>query len=196
MANTPTFVTIVSGLPRSGTSMMMRMLEAGGLPVLVDNIRVADQDNPRGYYEFEPVKQTKRDASWVPSAEGKVVKMVYRLLYDLPLDREYRVVFMRRNLDEVLRSQQKMLAKDNRVDNIEDAEMSAIYKAELARFDAWLAKQPCFKSLDVTYNEMLADPAPIVREIDAFLGGNLDQAAMCGVVDPSLYRNRSAKSAG
>jgi hypothetical protein len=96
----------------------------------------------------------------------------------------------------VLRSQQKMLAKDNRVDNIEDAEMSAIYKAELARFDAWLAKQSCFKSLDVTYNEMLADPAPIVREIDAFLGGNLDQTAMCGVVDPSLYRNRSAKSAG
>jgi len=192
MANTPTFVTIVSGLPRSGTSMMMRMLEAGGLPVLVDNIRVADQDNPRGYYEFEPVKQTKRDASWVPSAEGKVVKMVYRLLYDLPLDREYRVVFMRRNLDEVLRSQQKMLAKDNRVDNIDDAEMSAIYQAELARFDAWLAKQPCFQSLDVTYNEMLADPAPIVQEIDAFLGGNLDQAAMCGVVDPSLYRNRSA----
>lgn len=196
MRNIHPFVTIVSGLPRSGTSMMMRMLEAGGLPALVDNIRVPDQDNPRGYYEFEPVKQTKRDASWVPSAEGKVVKMVYRLLYDLPLDREYRVVFMRRNLDEVLRSQQKMLAKDNRVDDISDAEMSAIYQAELARFDAWLAKQSAFKSLDVTYNEMLADPAPIVGEICAFLGGNLDQAAMCAVVDPSLYRNRSPQTAG
>jgi hypothetical protein len=196
MRNNRTFVTIVSGLPRSGTSMMMRTLEAGGLPALVDNIRVADQDNPRGYYEFEPVKQTKRDASWVPTAEGKVVKMVYRLLYDLPLDREYRVVFMRRNLDEVLRSQQKMLAKDNRVDNIDDAEMSAIYKAELARFDAWLAKQSAIQSLDVKYHEMLADPAPIVRQIDAFLGGDLDRAAMCGVVDPSLYRNRSPQVAG
>lgn len=196
MTNTRTFVTIVSGLPRSGTSMMMRMLEAGGVPVLIDNIRIADQDNPRGYYEFEPVKQTKRDASWVPSAEGKVVKMVYRLLYDLPLDREYRVVFMRRNLDEVLSSQQKMLAKDKREDHIDNAEMQAIYTAELRRFDAWLAKQSCFKSLDVKYNEMLADPAPIVREIDAFLGGNLDQAAMCSVVDPSLYRNRSPQSAG
>jgi hypothetical protein len=103
---------------------------------------------------------------------------------------------MRRNLDEVLRSQQKMLAKDNRVDNINDAEMSAIYKAELARFEAWLAKQPAFKSLEVKYNEMLLDPAPIVREIDSFLGGDLDQAAMCGVVDPSLYRNRSATSSG
>lgn len=196
MPNTRTFVTIVSGLPRSGTSMMMRMLEAGGVPALIDNIRVADQDNPRGYYEFEPVKQTKRDASWVPSAEGKVVKMVYRLLYDLPLDREYRVVFMRRNLDEVLRSQQKMLAKDKREDHIDDAEMRAIYTAELARFDNWLAKQPCFKSLDVKYNEMLADPAPIVSKIDAFLGGNLNQGAMCGVVDPSLYRNRSPQAAG
>lgn len=189
------FVTIVSGLPRSGTSMMMRMLEAGGLPVLIDNIRVADHDNPRGYYEFEPVKQTKRDASWVPGAEGKVVKMVYRLLYDLPLDREYRVVFMRRNLEEVLRSQQKMLAKDNRQDDIADAEMSAIFRAELARFDAWIAKQPAFKYVDVNYNEMLLNPAPIVSQIDTFLGGNLDQEAMCAVVDPSLYRNRAPQSA-
>jgi hypothetical protein len=196
MTNTRTFVTIVSGLPRSGTSMMMRMLEAGGMPALVDNIRVADQDNPRGYYEFEPVKQTRRDASWIPNAEGKVVKMVYRLLYDLPLDREYRVLVMRRNLDEVLRSQQKMLAKDKREDHIEDAEMAAIYKAELSRFDAWLAKQPSIKPFNVKYNEMLSDPAPIVREIDAFLGGHLDQQAMCAVVDPSLYRNRAPQSAG
>ena len=105
------FLTVVSGLPRSGTSMMMRMLEQGGLPVLIDGVRTADDDNPNGYYEFEAVKQTREDASWLEGSEGKAVKMVYRLLYDLPPDRAYRVLFMTRNLDEVLASQRVMLTR-------------------------------------------------------------------------------------
>src|SRR5262245_35974300 len=102
---TAEFLTIVSGLPRSGTSMMMRMLETGGLPVLTDDVRTPDDDNPNGYYEFEAVKQTKQDDSWLQSSEGKAVKMVYRLLYDLPKDRSYKVLFMRRKMEEVLASQ-------------------------------------------------------------------------------------------
>src|SRR5574337_153211 len=98
-------ITIVSGLPRSGTSMMMQMLHRGGIPAVTDEIRSADEDNPKGYYEFEPVKKTKEDASWLARAGGKVVKMVYRLLYDLPGDYAYHVVFMRRNLREVIASQ-------------------------------------------------------------------------------------------
>src|SRR5690242_7444054 len=103
------FLIIVSGLPRSGTSMMMRMLEHGGIPVLTDRVRTADDDNPNGYYEFEAVKQTRKDPSWLAGREGKAVKMVYRLLYDLPADRNYRVLFMRRKLEEVLASQRTML---------------------------------------------------------------------------------------
>ena len=98
---TSQFLTIVSGLPRSGTSMMMRMLDQGGLPAIIDGVRTADDDNPAGYYEFEAVKQTKEDPSWLENSEGKVVKMVYRLLYDLPTDRTYRVVFMRRKMEEL-----------------------------------------------------------------------------------------------
>ena len=108
------FITIVSGLPRSGTSMMMQVIEAGGIPALTDNPRARDEDNPQGYYEFEPVKQTRDDPSWVPGARGKVVKMVYRLLYDLPGDQDYRVIFMRRNIDEVLTSQKKMLQRSGK----------------------------------------------------------------------------------
>lgn len=191
MSESKVFLTIVSGLPRSGTSMMMRMLEAGGMKVLVDNIRQANDDNPGGYYEFEPVKQTRKDASWVGPAAGKAVKMVYRLLYDLPAGYSYRVLFMRRNLEEVLASQKKMLTRDGRVDDVADAEMAALFRAELSRFEAWIPAQPNFSLIDVDYNGLLADPGPTVLRIAEFLGGELDQSAMCGVVDPALYRNRS-----
>lgn len=191
MTQSNTYVTIVSGLPRSGTSMMMRMLEVGGMPVLVDNIRVADDDNPRGYYEFEPVKQTKRDASWVQQAPGKAVKLVYRLLYDLPADYQYRVLFMRRNLNEVLASQRKMLARDGRGDDVDDGEMAALFRAELAKFDAWVKKQPNFTLIDVQYNELLSEPEPVIHRVAEFLDGSVDRESMAQVVDKSLYRNRT-----
>src|SRR2546428_1479705 len=105
------FITIVSGLPRSGTSMMMRMLDAGGLPVLVDNIRKADDDNPYGYYEFEPVKRLSSDSSWLREARGKAFKMVYALLYELPKDYDYRVIVMQRKMDEIIASQRAMLCR-------------------------------------------------------------------------------------
>ncbi len=170
--------------------MMMRMLDAGGMPVLVDHLRVANEDNPGGYYEFEPVKQTKRDASWVEQAGGKAVKMVYRLLYDLPTDREYRVLFMRRELTEVLASQKKMLEREQRADGVNDHEMETLFRAELARFDAWIVKQPKFQIMDVRYGELMTDAASAVARIDEFLGGGLNRQAMCDVIDPSLYRNR------
>jgi hypothetical protein len=185
------FLTIVSGLPRSGTSLMMKMLEAGGLPVLVDNVREADVDNPRGYYEFEPVKALKSDASWVEPAQGKAVKMVYLLLLDLPAGHEYRVLFMRRNLDEILASQKAMLDRLGKASPLDDTKMAALFRDGLARFDAWVEGRPNFKVLDVSYNAMVTDPAPLALEVDRFLGGGLDLDAMTRVVDPSLYRNRA-----
>ena len=190
-AQSDDFITIVSGLPRSGTSMMMRMLEAGGIPVVVDNIRTADQDNPAGYYEFEPVKQTSKDDSWLESAGGKAVKMVYRLLYDLPTNYKYRVLFMRRKLEEVLASQQKMLQRNGKADAaIGDEQMAHLFRSQLQKFEAWLPQQPAFTMLEVSYNDLLRDPDPIVQEINNFLGGSLDTDAMVQVVDPALYRNR------
>lgn len=185
------FLTIVSGLPRSGTSLMMKMLETGGMEVVVDNIRTADIDNPRGYYEFEPVKQTKNDASWIAPAIGKAVKMVYLLLLDLPPDHEYRVVFMRRNLDEVLASQKAMLDRLGKASPLDDAKMAALFRDQLAKFDAWAKTRPNLKLLDISYNDAVADPAPVAAEVNRFLGGGLDVDAMSRTVDPSLYRNRA-----
>jgi len=172
--------------------MMMQMLDAGGLPAVTDNIRTRDEDNPKGYYEFEPVKKTREDPSWVPTACGKVVKMVYRLLYDLPGGFEYRVVFMRRHMDEVLASQDKMLQRAGRQGgNATPEQMAALFRRELDKVDDWLQSQPHFSVMDVQYHEMIADPVPLCEALNTFLGGRLDVRRMAGVVDPSLYRNRS-----
>jgi hypothetical protein len=185
-------VAIVSGLPRSGTSMMMRMIDAGGIPALVDNIRKADEDNPRGYYEFEPVKKTKEDPSWLEHAGGKVVKMVYRLLYDLPKGREYRVIFMRRKLEEVVASQDVMLSRMGREGGaLGKDKLIALFQQQLADFDRWVRQQPNFKVLYVSYNDTLTAPRDTVAALNEFLGGRLDTAAMLKVVEPELYRQRA-----
>jgi hypothetical protein len=191
-------VTIVSGLPRSGTSMMMQMLSAGGMPALADHLRRPDEDNPRGYYEFERVKQVAEDASWLDEAQGKVVKMVYRLLYDLPRDHAYRVIFMRRKLDEVIASQEVMLERHgkaggpatHREDRPDDARLAAIYRRQLEEVMSWLHNQPNFSVLCVDYGDVLSDPQRVVHEVNRFLDGRLDMDAMLRVPDWSLYRQR------
>jgi hypothetical protein len=185
------YVTIVSGLPRSGTSMMMRMLSEGGIPPLIDNIRKADEDNPEGYYEFEPVKQTKKDSTWLSQARGRVVKMVYRLLYDLPPGYEYRVIFMRRKLEEVIKSQEVMLERKGKAGgDMSDEKLIGIFRDEIAKCDAWVRKQPHFSMLYVDYNEMVKQPEPLVEQLDRFLGGALERGKMLAVVNPQLYRQR------
>ena len=170
--------------------MMMRLLELGGMSVLKDEQRVADDDNPNGYYEFEAVKQTAEDSSWLQGSEGSAVKMVYRLLYDLPEDRNYRVLFMRRNLDEVLASQQVMLNRHGVADKVSDAQMMKLFRAEIDSFYKWVKGKPHIELIDVDYNQMLADPHKELLEINAFLGDALDVERMLGGVDASLYRNR------
>lgn len=190
------FLTIVSGLPRSGTSMMMRMLETGGLPVMIDELREADDDNPNGYYEFEAVKQTKEDPSWLGDSDGKVVKMVYRLLYDLPEDHTYYVLFMGRNLDEVLASQRVMLERSGTpTDGITDEQMRQMFQSEIDKFFRWIGDKPCFKMIRVDYNNLMQDPASELAKVNDFLEGGLDVEAMAATVDPKLYRNRRSGSA-
>ncbi len=188
-------VTIVSGLPRSGTSLMMQMLHSGGLPALTDHVRERDEDNPRGYYELEAVKRTGRDASWLDDAAGRVAKLVHVLLYDLPAQRSYRVVFMKRDLNEVVRSQGVMLQRRGAQGaNLSDAQLVAAYESQLAKVERWLDERPNFQVEYVSYNELLADPVPVVTTVNRFLGGGLDEAAMLASVDPSLYRQRQASS--
>lgn len=193
MTPIPEPIVVVSGLPRSGTSMMMRMLDAGGVPILTDGLRLADDDNPNGYYEFEPIKRVKQDPSCLSGAAGKAVKAVYALLYDLPAEHHYRVILMRRPLEEVVASQQVMLRRrGERGASLDPAQLMAAFRIQLDRLLAWLAARPNFEVLDVSYPEVLRDPARWAGEIAEFLGGGLDTEAMAAAVDPSLHRNRTA----
>ncbi len=184
-------ITIVSGLPRSGTSMTMTMLEAGGIPPLTDHIRTADSDNPKGYYEFERAKKLKEgDVAWLPDAEGKAVKVIGALLTSLPNNYEYRVLFMRRKIEEVLASQAKMLANRGEDSKVDDATMADLFAKHVKQVKAWMDSQSNLQYIDVDYNAMLADPTPYVHKINEFLGGELDIEQMQAVVDPDLYRQR------
>ena len=188
------FITVVSGLPRSGTSMMMKMLEAGGIPPITDELREADEDNPKGYYEFERVKQMDQgDTSWVVGSRGKVIKVISALLKHLPPGEQYRVVFVRRNMPEILASQRKMLIRRGEdPDKMDNAQMAMLFEKHLKQIDEWLKAQPNFRVLYVHYSDVLADPPPQIATINEFLGGNLNTQAMAEAVDPGLYRNRQA----
>jgi hypothetical protein len=186
------YVTVVSGLPRSGTSVMMQMLVAGGLAPLSDGARTADEDNPRGYLELEAVKRTRQDPSWLAAAAGKVVKVIHLLLRDLPADRQYRVIFLRRSVAEVVASQRAMLARSGRQGaNLPDDKLAAVFEAQVRETEGWLARQPNFRLLAVEHRDLIQRPAEMARAVNEFLGGGLDEAAMAAVVDPALYRQRA-----
>lgn len=184
-------ITVVSGLPRSGTSMMMKMLEAGGIPPLTDEIREADADNPKGYFEFERVKKLdKGDDDWLTRAEGKAVKVISALLQHLPPGYDYRVIFMERHMSEILASQRKMLVRRGEADEMEDEKMSDLFEKHLQQVKGWLAQQENVSVLYVHYSEALADARSQAERVKRFLGADLDVDKMAGAVDPNLYRNR------
>ena len=188
-------VIVVSGLPRSGTSMMMKMLEAGGVPVWLDGVRTADEQNPKGYYELERVKQLDKglDKGWVRAGRGRAVKVISSLLEHLPADNNYQVVFMNRDIREVLKSQGKMLAqRGEAAGSAGDDALQKIFEAHLRKVKYFLANDPRFSTLDVTYGNVLADPVATAGSVGRFLGGGLDIAAMAATVDNELYRNRRA----
>lgn len=188
----PRFITVVSGLPRSGTSMMMRMLEAGGLPVLADHERSADADNPRGYYEFEPVKALSDDNSWLKEAQGRVVKVIYKLVYDLPPSHRYRVIFLERNLAEVLASQETMLARMGRgAGSLERDELMPLFEREIIDFRSWAKTQEHLDICYLNYSGVIAEPRATAHRIAGFLNLDLDVDAMAAAVDPALYRQRA-----
>jgi hypothetical protein len=186
-------VIVVSGLPRSGTSMMMRMLDQGGVAVIQDGIREANADNPKGYYEFERVKKLPEgDVAWLEDAQGKAVKIIAALLRHLPDTYTYQVLFMRRHMDEILASQKRMLVRRGEdPDAVDDAEMARLFEKHMAQVYAWMDQQSNLSYIDVDYNAALTDPQPVIRAVDAFLDVELDLRAMAAVVDPELYRQRA-----
>lgn len=186
-------VVVVSGLPRSGTSMAMKMLEAGGLPLVTDRQREADIDNPKGYFEDERVKDLgdMDDRSWITESRGKGIKVVSSLLQHLPRDLNYKILFMRRNLLEVIASQNKMLERRGEGSETEDERMIELYESHLRRVKAMLRHGPHLSALDVHYTAVLESPRQEAERMVGFLGFDLDVAKMTAVVDERLYRNRA-----
>ncbi len=188
----PQAVIVVSGLPRSGTSMMMKMLAEGGLPVLTDSIRSADEDNPNGYFELEQVKQlAEGQKAWLANANHKLVKVISALLEHLPPEHHYKVLFMERQIPEILASQRKMLDRRQETSAISDAEMEAQFREHLKGIKYWLARQPNMEVMYVDYNRMMAEPDAYLQKIADFVGLPLDVEKMRSVPNERLYRNRA-----
>ncbi len=186
-------ITVVSGLPRSGTSLAMQMLSAGGIAPVTDRERAADIDNPRGYFEHRSATRLREERDWLGEAKGRAVKIVAQLLPYLPGEHPYRVLFLERDLDEVLRSQAAMLARLGRAAaKLSDAQLKAAYRRQLRQVAAWLARQPNCAVLHLPHADAIADPAGTAARVAAFLGGDLDESAMAAAVDRRLYRQRAA----
>jgi hypothetical protein len=185
-------VIVVSGLPRSGTSMMMKMLAEGGLEVLTDFIRSADEDNPNGYFELEQVKQLAEGRrEWLAHADHKLVKVISALLEHLPPEHHYKVLFMERHIPEILASQRKMLERRNETSAVSDADMEAQFREHLKAIKYWLARQPNMEVMYVDYNRMMTNPDDYCPKVADFLGLPVDVAKMRSVPNERLYRNRA-----
>lgn len=185
------YITVVSGLPRSGTSMMAMMLEAGGMTVLTDNIRMADHDNPKGYYEFERVKKIpKGDIEWMEDAKGKTVKVISELLQHLPAKYEYKIIFMHRKMEEIVKSQNKMLMNLGKLITTDDVLITELLLKHLEKLRNWLDKQNNITVLDIDYNQLIVNPTPFLSEINKLLDFALSIEKMKQTIDLKLYRNR------
>tara|TARA_B100000745_G_scaffold192222_1_gene126360 strand:+ start:3232 stop:3891 length:660 start_codon:yes stop_codon:yes gene_type:complete len=185
-------VIVVSGLPRSGTSMMMKMLDAAALSIMTDNERAADEDNPKGYFEYARVKDLKDEAdkSWVREARGQVLKVISHLLETLPDENFYRVILVRRDFDEIIASQNKMLERRGEENQVADSTVKEAYIRHLVDIRYMVRRRPNFEMIEVQFMQAMEAPRIFATDVNKFLGGNLDVESMMAVVDLELYRNR------
>jgi hypothetical protein len=188
-------IIIVSGHPRSGTSLVMQMLEAAGVPILCDDARQPDDLNPNGYYELDAVKATARDSAWVARAPGHAVKVIHALLRHLPRDRSYRVILLERDLREVIASQTRMLEAiaQAKVDP-PDSRLAEIYAQQLDEARQLLDREPCFEWIEVRHADLIAGDRNPIRAICRLLGLSAGDEAMSAAIDPKLYRSRAVAS--
>ncbi len=184
-------ITIVSGLPRSGTSMMMEMLEKGGITPLTDKVRRPDEDNPKGYYEYERVKALPEDTGWLEEAKGRSVKVLGEQIKHVPEGYDYKVVFMERDLDEMIESQTKMLKRKGKdPDDISKEELKKTFKDYRKILKQQIASHPGMDVIYVSYNDMISNPELVIESVSAFFDRKLNTTEMLSVVDEDLYRNR------
>ena len=194
-SRTKSSIIVVSGLPRSGTSMMMKILAEGGLPIVSDERRRADDDNPNGYYELDLVKQMSTgNTEWLSSAGGRGIKVISALLEHLPPDYSYKVIFMEREAKEILASQQKMLHHRNETSTLSDADMEEQFRRHLSAVKPWLARRPNMDVLYVNYNSLISDPEPLCKRVVEFIRAPLDLSRMLSVPNAQLYRNRASET--
>jgi hypothetical protein len=173
------------------------MLQAGGMQLLTDGLRVPDESNPRGYFEYEAVKRGSSDLSWLAQAGGKTVKIIHLLLLQLPADRDYRVIFMLRDIQEVINSQRVMLQRQGKpVTALTDSALAGVFNQQLDKVRDWLAKQSNFRTLYVNHRDVIIQPLATATQINRFLGGKLLVDRMASIVDPALYRQRKQAPAG
>jgi hypothetical protein len=185
-------ITVVSGLPRSGTSLMMQMISAGGMPVLTDGLRSADDNNPKGYLEWEAAKSLPKNPELIAGAEGKVVKIISALLFSLPAGYEYRVVFMRRPLEEIVASQDKMFQRlGKEVPPASNETVFTAFQQHLTKVKTWLSQQSNISVLYVDYAAAVQNPREEAGKISQFLGLSFDVDAMARQVMQSLHREKA-----
>jgi len=182
-------IVIVSGMPRSGTSMLMKALKDGGLEPLTDGVRTPNEDNPNGYFEYEPVKNLKNDNSWMKDAIGKSVKIIYKHLNLLPTDYQYKIIFVERNIDEIISSQKKMLINMGKKNTFSNQVLKIVFEKEIQKTKQWLLKNK-FEVLYVWYNLILSDPKKQMERVKNFVESDVDLDKMVSTVDPKLYRTK------
>ena len=188
-------VIVISGLPRSGTSMMMQMLEAGGIEIGTDNRRKPDIHNPKGYYEIEKIKDLKNDSAWIQNMCGKAIKVISHLLYYLPLTLQYSIIFMQRDMQEILISQRKMLNRLGR-DNgtVNDGSLAKKFETHLQKVNQWMKNQKNIDFLYINYNTLLVNSSPSIENIQKFLCRPVALDRMESIINLDLYRNRNPES--
>jgi tetratricopeptide (TPR) repeat protein len=191
-----TFI-LVSGLPRSGTSLMMQMLEAGGLTILTDHERAADLDNPKGYYEWEPLKQIGKTPELLDEdgLDRRGIKCVSMLLAQLPLRHNYKVIFMTRPIEEIVASQRQMIDRlGTRGASLAREDLTRGLDAHREETLAWLKRAPHMQFIEINYVALTKDPSPQIERVVEFVGREQlpNEEAMAGVIDPSLHRQRQA----
>lgn len=183
-------ITIVSGLPRSGTSLMMQILERAGMEILSDGLRKADDNNLRGYYEYEKVKTLIKDNSWLGEAEGKVVKVISGLLAFLPDSYEYKIIFMQRDIDEILCSQAKMLERLGIPQKADPKSLKMTFEKQLVMSIKMISQQTNMEFIEISYRKLVLDPESEIKKINEFFGNGLSDTKMCEAIDKTLYRER------
>ena len=182
-------ITVVSGLPRSGTSLMMQILRAGGMEILTDNKRSADENNSKGYYEYEKVKSLIKDNTWLSEAEGKAVKIIVQLLHFLPNQHEYKIIFMERDIDEVVLSQNKMIDKLNgKQTTIPHELLKKTFLTQVEKVKTLLAKNANLVYVD--YHNLLNSRDEEIDRINTELDLGLNVKQACQVIDKTLYRTK------